>query len=97
MQRNNPLKLIHVAGYGCGSAWSLMKAQQQVADSRHRMQDQIRIEEGDGWKVKIPRAKQAVFSSLAELLPRRYEYFRNPDYDRLQGNADDHSMAEKPA
>lgn len=75
----------------------VMKPQHQVAGSRHRMQDEIRIKKDVGWKVKMPRAKQAMFSILAAPLLWRYGYFRRSDDDRLRNNADDHSMAEKPA
>ncbi|MGB6153691.1 MAG: sulfotransferase, partial [Pricia sp.] len=75
----------------------VMRPQHQVAGSRHRMQDEIRIKKDVGWKAKMPRAKQAAFSILAAPLLWRYGYFRKSDDDRLHSNSDDHSMTEKPA
>ena len=75
----------------------VMKPQHQVAGSRHRMQDEIRIRKDVGWKVKMPRAKQRMFSILAAPLLWRYGYFRRSADARLLQGADDHPIAEKPA
>lgn len=53
----------------------LMKPQHQIAGSRHRMQEEIRIKKDIGWTRQMPRAMRRLFSVLTAPLLTRYGYF----------------------
>ncbi|MEM7666574.1 MAG: sulfotransferase [Pseudomonadota bacterium] len=53
----------------------VMKPQHQIAGSRHRMQEEIRINKDIGWTSQMPRSLQRVFSVLTAPLLMRYGYF----------------------
>ncbi len=61
----------------------VMIPQHQIAGSRHRMQNEIRIKKDNGWMARMPRAKRRLFSALAAPLLSRYGYFASdtPDED----------------
>lgn len=75
----------------------VMKPGHQVAGSRHRMKDEIRINKDIGWKSKMPRAKQRLFSFLAAPLLWRYGYFNKSNDDNVANETQDGSMAGRPA
>ncbi|MEM6909038.1 MAG: sulfotransferase [Pseudomonadota bacterium] len=75
----------------------VMKPQHQVAGSRHRMQEEIRIKQDVGWKAKMPKFKQRAFSVLAAPLLWRYGYFRRSPNDSVSNQSKDGSMAGRPA
>ncbi|MHA7819585.1 MAG: sulfotransferase family protein [Erythrobacter sp.] len=53
----------------------LMKPQHQIAGSRHRMQEEIRIKKDIGWTSQMPPAMRRLFSALTAPLLSRYGYF----------------------
>ena len=52
----------------------VMIPQHQIAGSRHRMQDEIRIRKDTGWMARMPRAKRRLFSAMTAPLLSRYGY-----------------------
>jgi len=62
----------------------VMRPQHQIAGSRHRMQDEIRISKDIGWKSQMPRSLQTMFSMLAAPLLLRYGYFGTYRDDALE-------------
>lgn len=53
----------------------VIRPQHQIAGSRHRMQEEIRIKKDSGWMSRMPQAKRRLFTALAAPLLSRYGYF----------------------
>lgn len=53
----------------------VMRPQHQIAGSRHRMQEEIRIRKDTGWTTQMPRSMRHLFSVLTAPLLSRYGYF----------------------
>jgi len=53
----------------------MMRPQHQIAGSRHRMQEEIRINKDIGWTSQMPPAMRGLFSILTAPLLSRYGYF----------------------
>ena len=75
----------------------VLKPQHQVAGSRHRMNDEIRIRKDVGWTTRMPDVAKAVFSILAGPLLWRYGYFRASGTDGASTRSADRPIAERIA